>query len=196
MRDRKSNRLIFGLTPSSALIFLATICCLVYLVGFGKVGHAANESPKNLQDQAKVESAKSHPPQGPKAFALIKASERRSYENKMMSRELIRYVKAITIILALIGVSFPFCIWLLSKRRILRLSGLSGEVAATLLAVEERQAKLANILKDIQGEIDYLHTMSVPDLKNLIEQAEKYLKQNEQDLEKAGLAKDKKSTRA
>jgi hypothetical protein len=57
------------------------------------------------------------------------------------------------------------------------------------LTVEERQAKLANILKEIQSEVDYLHTMSVPDLKGLIAQAEKYLEQNERDLEKAGSRK-------
>ena len=79
----------------------------------------------------------------------------------------------------------------MSRKRILGLSGLSTEVAATLLVIEERQAKLANILKEIQGEIDYLHTMSVPDLKNLIQQAESYLKQNEEDLEKAGSRKSK-----
>jgi hypothetical protein len=127
--------------------------------------------------------------------ATNEKAESRTYEIKMMSRELIRYIKAITIILALIGLGFPFVIWLLSKKRIIGLSGLSGEVAATLLVVEERQAKLANILKDIQGEIDYLHTMSVPDLKNLIQQAENYLKQNEQDLEKTGVVKDQDKSR-
>jgi hypothetical protein len=113
-------------------------------------------------------------------------AENRSYQNKMMARELIRYVKIMVVVLVLIAVIFPLTIWLMSSRRILGLSGLSSEVAATLVVVEERQAKLANILKEIQGEIDYLHTMSVPDLKNLIQQAENYLKQNEKDLETAG----------
>ena len=94
------------------------------------------------------------------------------------------------IALIVIAVGFPVIIWLLSRKRILGLSGLSTEVAATLLVIEERQAKLANILKEIQGEIDYLHTMSVPDLKNLIQQAESYLKQNEEDLEKTGSRKE------
>jgi hypothetical protein len=85
-----------------------------------------------------------------------------------------------------IAVAFPLTIWLLSRKRILGLSGMSSELATTLLIIEERQAKLAIILKEIQGEIDYLHTMSVPDLKNLIQQAENYLKQNETDLENAG----------
>ncbi|MBI5252027.1 MAG: hypothetical protein HY912_21240 [Desulfomonile tiedjei] len=117
-------------------------------------------------------------------------SEERSYQNKMMARELIGYVKIMVVVLVVIALSFPFIVWLLSKKRILGLSGLSQEVSATLLVVEERQAKLANILKEVQGEIDYLHTMSVPDLKNLIKQAETYLEQNEKDLGKAG--RDKK----
>jgi molecular chaperone DnaK (HSP70) len=74
----------------------------------------------------------------------------------------------------------------MSRRRLLGLSGLSTEVTATLLLIEERQAKLANILKEIQGEIDYMETLSAPDLRKLIDQAEKYLKQNESDLERAG----------
>ena len=74
----------------------------------------------------------------------------------------------------------------MSRKRILGLSGLSDELAGTLLTVEERQAKLASILKEIQGEVDYLHTMSVPDLKGLIAQAERYLELNEHDLENAG----------
>ncbi|MFH1112734.1 MAG: hypothetical protein V1792_02320 [Pseudomonadota bacterium] len=118
-------------------------------------------------------------------------AEERSFDNKLMSRELIRYIRIMVIVLILIAIGFPLIIWLLSRRRILGLSGLSSELAATVVLVEERQAKLANILKDIQGEIDYLHTMSVPDLKDLIQQAENYLKQNEKDLEKAGLGRDK-----
>ncbi len=119
-------------------------------------------------------------------------SEVRSYENKMMARELIRYVKIMVAVLAVIAFGFPFTVWLLSKKRILGLSGLSQEVSATLLVVEERQAKLANILKEIQGEIDYVHSMSVPDLQNLIKQAEHYLQQNETDLTKS--VRDKKQS--
>jgi hypothetical protein len=115
---------------------------------------------------------------------LITKAEIRSYENKMMARELIRYVKIMVTALVVIALGFPLTVWLLSKKRILGLSGLSQEVSATLLVVEERQAKLANILKEIQGEIDYVHSMSVPDLKNLIKQAELYLQQNERDLAK------------
>lgn len=113
-------------------------------------------------------------------------AEERSYFNKMTSIELIRYVKIMVVVLILIAVVFPITIWLMSRKRLLGLSGLSTEVTATLLIVEERQAKLANILKEIQEEIDYMHTMSAADLKKLIEQAEKYLKQNEIDLERAG----------
>jgi hypothetical protein len=113
-------------------------------------------------------------------------SEERSYFNKMIGLELIGYVKLMVIVLIIIAVVFPLTIWLMSRRRLLGLSGLSTEVTATLLLIEERQAKLANILKEIQGEIDYMETLSAPDLRKLIDQAEKYLKQNESDLERAG----------
>jgi hypothetical protein len=124
-----------------------------------------------------------------------KMAEERSYDNKMMARELIGYIKIMVFVLILIALGFPLIIWLLSRRRILGLSGLSSELAATVVLVEERQAKLANVLKDIQGEVDYLHTMSVPDLKDLIQQAENYLKQNEKDLEKAGIPRNKTQPR-
>ncbi len=113
-------------------------------------------------------------------------AEDRSYFNKLMSMELIRYVRIMVIVLIVIAIVFPLTLWLLSKKRLLALSGLSEEVNATLLLVEERQAKLANLLKEIQVEIDYMENMSTPDLKKLIEQAEKYLKQNEKDLREIG----------
>lgn len=116
-------------------------------------------------------------------------SEVRSYENKMMGREMIRWVKWVVAVLVGIGVGFPILLYVLSRRRVLGSSPFSPDIADTLVAVEERQAKLANILREIQGEIDYLHSMSVPDLKKLIDQAEKYIKQNEKELEKAGLAR-------
>lgn len=122
--------------------------------------------------------------------ATGEAAESRSYETKRMARELIGYVRIMVAVLIVIAVGFPLAIWLISRRRLLGLSGLSSEVTATLVLVEERQAKLANILKDIQNEIDYVHTMSVPDLKNLIQQAEAYLKQNEKDLKEAGSRRD------
>ena len=115
-----------------------------------------------------------------------KATESRAIYIKMVTYELIAYLRWIVVALLAIALVFPLTIWLMSRKRILGLSGLSDELAGTLLTVEERQAKLANILKEIQGEVDYLHTMSVPDLKGLIAQAERYLEQNEQDLEKAG----------
>ncbi len=118
-------------------------------------------------------------------------TEDRSYYNKMVSRELVAYIKIMILVLLLIALTFPLTIWFMSRKRLLGLSGLSSELAATLLVIEERQAKLANILKDVQTEIDYLHTLSVPDLKNLIQQAEAYLKQNEKDLVKVGLNRTK-----
>ncbi len=121
----------------------------------------------------------------------LKRAEERTYSTKLLSYELIKYLKLMVAALIVIAIGFPLTIWWMSRKRILGLSSLSDEVAATLLVVEERQAKLANILKDVQGEIDYVQSMSVPDLKNLIAQAEKYLKQNVTDLEKAGTPKTK-----
>jgi hypothetical protein len=116
----------------------------------------------------------------------VSMAETRSYANKMMASQLIVLVKAILFALIFIAVSFPLTIWLISRKRLLGLSGLSDEVAATILVVEERQAKLVNILKEIQSEVEYLHSSAGPDFKNLIEQAEKYLEQNKRDLERAG----------
>jgi len=113
-------------------------------------------------------------------------AEIRSYENKMMSRELIRYVKAMVIVLVLIAVGFPATILILTWKKVLGLSGLSTELAETLLAVEERQAKLATLLREIEVEMDYLNTQPSSDLGNLLRQAEKYVKQNEKDLDIAG----------
>jgi hypothetical protein len=119
----------------------------------------------------------------------LRRAEERTYFTKLLSYELVGYLKVMVVALVAIAIGFPVTIWWMSKKRILGLSSLSDEVAATLVIVEERQAKLANILKDVQSEIDYVQSMSVPDLKNLISQAEKYLKQNTTDLEKAGTPK-------
>lgn len=116
----------------------------------------------------------------------LQKAEERSYDNKIYARELISYVKLVVLVLLAIAMVFPLTLWWLSRRRLIGLSGLSQEVAATLLVVEERQAKLATVLKQLQEEIDYMHTLSVPDLKNLIQQAENYLKQSQADIEKAG----------
>jgi hypothetical protein len=88
------------------------------------------------------------------------------------------------VVLVIIAVGFPFMVWLLSRKRILGLSGLSQEVAATLVVVEERQSKLAAILKDMQIEMDYLQAKPSPDLIHMMDQARQYLEQNEKDLAK------------
>ncbi|HMK35453.1 MAG TPA: hypothetical protein VK463_10325 [Desulfomonilaceae bacterium] len=201
MRDGKLNGRIFKWALSLGPVVVGIVCCLIFLAAFTLVGESADEpaalsqSPSPARADQSVLTPEERIEVIEKTLQSVKSTgekaEGRSYENKMMARELIRYVKIMTIILAAAAIGFPLTIWFLSRKRILGLSGLSGEVAATLLLVEERQAKLTNILKDIQGEVDYLHTMSVPDLKNLIEQAEKYLKQNAQDLEEAGLTKEK-----
>ncbi len=113
-------------------------------------------------------------------------AEDRSYFNKLASTEVIKYLKIMIILLVFIALGFPLAIWLLNRSSFGKSSQSSQELTETLLIIEERQAKLANILKEIQGEIDYLHTMSAPDLKNLIQQAENYLKMNEKDIQKAG----------
>jgi len=113
----------------------------------------------------------------------------RIYETKMYARQLIRLVRWVIGILLAIAVVSALSLWMLARQRAMPRSDVSAEMATTLVAVEERQAKLASILKDIQQEIDYVHSMSVPDLKKLIEQAERYIEQNEKDLARASAAK-------
>jgi hypothetical protein len=208
MTDRKSNKGQVGLfivTGMCCLALVATFCCLAEIPVFAQQAPAVSgptnnpatvapthaqgiPNPATLTQEERIEliekTLRSLKP-------TIERTEERSYFTKMLGGELLKYLRLMVIALIVIAIAFPVTIWMLSRRRILGLSGLSTEVAATLLVVEERQAKLANILKEIQGEIDYLHTMSVPDLKNLIQQAESYLKQNEQDLEKTGTRKSK-----
>jgi len=175
----------------------ATVVCILFMLsgsglcetangeGTGLVAPQERQAQKAVDAQLNADERFSRMEKRLESMAdTFKSSEERIYDNKMMARELIRYVKVMVGALVAIAIGFPLVIWLLSKKRILGLSGLSQEVSATLVVVEERQAKLANILKEVQGEIDYVHGMSVPDLKDLINQAEKYLKQNEQDLEK------------
>jgi len=209
MTDRKSDKEqagFFSIRGACCLALVATFCCLIDLPVLAQetsgvslprkteTSIAAQSSGEEALVQSKV-TQEARIEEIEKTLRSIKATgekaEERSYFNKMLGAELIKYVRLMVIALIVIAVGFPVVIWLLSRKRILGLSGLSTEVAATLLVIEERQAKLANILKEIQGEIDYLHTMSVPDLKNLIQQAESYLKQNEEDLEKAGSRKSK-----
>ncbi|MDD3472450.1 MAG: hypothetical protein PHS86_06680 [Syntrophaceae bacterium] len=116
-------------------------------------------------------------------------AEDRSYFNKMISVEVIRYLRLMVIMLVVIAIVFPLAIWILGRKRMLNFSGSSVELAETLVQVEERQAKLAHILKEIQSEVDYLHTMSTPDLQNLIKQAENYLKLSQQELDKTSKKK-------
>jgi hypothetical protein len=183
------------------LVLAAAVCCAVPGAAFSQ------QIPENAKSGVSSSEQLTAPGREDKAEELIAAlearltkmestlndvkatgekAEIRSYYNKMASRELIRFVKGILVALIVIAVSFPLAIWLISRRRLLGLSGLSDEAAATLLVIEERQAKLTGILKEIQSEVEYLHSMSGPDLKNLLEQAEKYLEQNKRDLERAG----------
>ncbi|MBM4326338.1 MAG: hypothetical protein FJ118_04155 [Deltaproteobacteria bacterium] len=213
-RNTMSRRLK-GLT--AALAFLG-VCCIGYAAFFGTADHlrlldvavsaaegapagtAAESQPKSSEELEKaIAQLAAQGGMSPayrqlfeQTLELVKKAESRSLETKMMSMELISLLWVAIVVLVFIALSFPLSLWLLSKWRLIGLSGLSSEVAATLVLVEERQAKLVNILKDIQGEIDYLHTMSVPDLKKLVEQAEKYIEQNERDLAGAGVPRTNK----
>jgi hypothetical protein len=82
-------------------------------------------------------------------------TEGRIFYIKMVTYELIAYLRLIVVALLAIALVFPLTIWLMSRKRILGLSGFSEELATTLLTVEERQAKLANVLKEIQSEVHY-----------------------------------------
>jgi hypothetical protein len=197
MTDRKSDKEqagFFIIRGARCLALVATFCCLTSLQVFAQ-GTPAAPVPSKSEATLSMQT----PAEGPPTRSMLTREEKQTLKDaesrtkfiKDLGTDLISYVRLMVIALIVIAVAFPVTIWMLSRRRILGLSGLSTEVAATLLVVEERQAKLANILKEIQGEIDYLHTMSVPDLKNLIQQAESYLKQNEQDLEKTGSRKNK-----
>lgn len=50
-----------------------------------------------------------------------KIAEIRSYQNKMMARELVRLVRWAVVVLVVIAAGFPVIIWLLSRKRILGL---------------------------------------------------------------------------
>jgi len=181
----------------TALLFLILVPAIAQMApaGMQDVPSASATTSPTLQPEGKSDQANAEDriKRLEEMLAEMKLtgerSESRSGFIKMVTYELVSYLRWIVAALLAIALVFPLTIWLMSRKRILGLSGLSDELAATLLTVEERQAKLANILKEIQGEVDYLHTMSVPDLKGLIAQAEKYLEQNERDLGKAGRRK-------
>lgn len=190
--------LLLGVAPLGVML-IAALCISFYVLDSTGITSAiaSGESPNQTGVSRQATDTGGSPSSwttDKRNEELLRRAEERSLDIKMMSRELIGYVKLVVVVLVAIALVFPLTIWVMSKKRILGLSGLSPELAATLLVVEERQAKLANILKEIQGEIDYLHTMSVPDLKNLIQQAENYLKQNETDLEKTGRPASKADT--
>jgi len=199
--ERKWTRCRARVATLAGLILVVSVCGLFQAAALGQAtpvgtGESRSESVTTSPATQPVEKGDSGSITDQRIQQLEKVlesiritgekAESRSSFIKMVSYELVSYLRWIVAALIAIAVCFPVTIWLMSRKRILGLSGFSDELAATLLMVEERQAKLANILKEIQGEVDYLHTMSVPDLKSLIAQAEKYLEQNERDLEKAG----------
>ncbi len=109
---------------------------------------------------------------------------------RLLTAEVITYLRWIMVALIAIIVSFPVTVWLMSRKRMLALSGLSEELAATLLMVEKRQSKRSNILREIQDEGCDLQTMSRPELKAFVAEAKKYLEQNEPDVEESSGRKD------
>ncbi|MFH0824618.1 MAG: hypothetical protein V2B18_17830 [Pseudomonadota bacterium] len=116
-------------------------------------------------------------------------AESRTYHIKQVGSEVIRLVEMAVIVLVVIAAAFPIAIWLLSRKTKGTLQGLSPEMEQTLTEVEERQARLVRVLKELQNEIDYVHSMSVPELNDLVKRAEEDLQLNEKDLTNVGLAK-------
>lgn len=186
----RSPKDIFSVLGMGALLIVAVLAVYhVVLVPTTDFAMAVAEDPSGVTKDPSLNELREKEPSAAMSAALdrlIRNAESRTLEIKNMASELVRYVRIMVVVLIVIAVGFPLAMWLMSRRRLLGLSGLSSEVTATLVLVEERQAKLANVLKDIQNEIDYVHSMSVPDLKNLIQQAEAYLKQNEKDLDEVG----------
>jgi len=200
-------------TCKTLLYVSAFVCLCTSLSGFGPTGSALAQtaSPGVVSDPAvgktstpvaadsgKVsleEQLLSIENQVRSIRATGEKAEIRSYENKMMSRELIRYVKAVVVVLVLIAVGFPATILILTWKKVLGLSGLSSELAETLLAVEERQAKLVTLLREVEAEMDYLNTQPSSELRNLLQQAEKYVSQNEKDLDIAGFRRTSDQTK-
>ncbi len=211
VRQESSHRRIFSPSETAFVCLMLLVLILSALIVWVPDG-AADQSEDSLPKWLLYDTTAAYGKDAPtsqnlspeeriarieKALESIRTTgekaEDRSYQNKMMSIELVRYVRIMVGVLIAIAILFPLTLWLLSKKRLIGLSGLSTEVTATLLMVEERQAKLANLLREIQQEIDYMQNISAPDLKKLIEQAEKYLNQNERDLKTTGAAPPKRN---
>ncbi len=195
LKPATGKRTGFGFLAGLGCLATIIIIVIFQIVAGNPVSAIATDNPSLVSARTKADHSDSS--QEPfeerlkkmeQTMQSIKATgekaEDRSYFNKMISLEVIRYLRLMVIMLVVIAVIFPLAIWILGRKKMLNFSGSSAELAETLIQVEERQAKLANILKEIQGEVDYLHTMSTPDLKNLIQQAENYLKLSQQELDK------------
>jgi DNA polymerase/3'-5' exonuclease PolX len=176
--------------PSVLLVFLALVVFLWTVDGVGDNAPRAGASTsavRGTDDEAlDLETRITHIEKTLESIkGTGKAAEERSLFNKVMAIEMVKLVRIAVAVLVFMAAGIPVGFWLLlTQRKRLGPASPSDEITATLVAVEERQAKLAGILRDIQSEIDFLHSMSVPDLRKLIDQAEKYIQQNEKDLEK------------
>ena len=152
------------------------------------IGAAPAEAPKLVTSDpapsAGLEAADRFGPMEKLLKAIERTSykaERRSYENKMMARELIGNVRAIIIVLAITAISFPVSLWIVGTR-LLRALGLSTDMAETIIAIEERQAKLSQTLKELQQELELLDFGSVPTVKKLVDSAQEYVDDADRDL--------------
>ncbi len=196
-------------TVAAKVLAVAAVVALLAVVGwgFGLTGESASaEKAGETASQAgalptghtlvkgdPVEKQPSGPSSGidpaDKVFTEIvdslKKAEPRTYELKMMARQLIRITTVAVVLLFVIAFAIPICVWLLGRSKLL---GLPADVAATLISVEERQAKLVSTFKEIQDEMEELHSQSGPDLKDLIKRAEEYMTRNEQALKSGGSA--------
>jgi hypothetical protein len=109
-------------------------------------------------------------------------AESRTYFVKETGYQIINLIRIAVGILILIAAGVPLVIWIFTRRGLLDFSGHSSRMSDALVEVEERQAKLVSIFKDLQDEIEILNASSAPDLKRLVERASQYIEQNEKDL--------------
>jgi hypothetical protein len=188
---KRSGRLVAF--PSFFLVFLVFVAFLWPVEGVEDAGPrdavpmtAMKSGAPGDQHATDVETRISHIEETLESIkGTGKAAEERSFFNKMMAIEMVKLVRIAVAVLVFMAAGIPIGFWLLlGQRKRAGASTVSDEMASTLVAVEERQARLAAILRDIQSEIDFVHSMSVPDLRKLIDQAEKYIQQNEKDLDK------------
>ncbi len=168
----------YGLVPIVWLLMLLMVCDLaIFGVDCCNAADPTVPSPETIITGTHFT---------PEQARLLKEAAERADERtriiKIMTRELIDLMKFVVIILLVIALGFPLGIWWLGRKRLLDFSGRSSGLASALVEVEERQAKLLGIFKDLQDEMEFLNVASAPDLKGLVERAKLYIENNEGDL--------------